>query len=212
MSLAPRRLLPARPAATVWVAAIVLWPALSLAAVASRPRRGDDTALSPRTVVAHLLRALPAGAHDVRINALYGSGHSGTWEFVAHLTWRDSSRTLAGGRTELPRAAGQFLLPTALPHSRLLSEHALGWTPDRLAEAARRMPAAAPLAMIELASPATGEPLSLTRCWRRNRADYCVGAEGDVPSPAALQDDPGMGPLSVRRSSPARAASSTRPA
>lgn len=106
--------------------------------------------LVPATVVDHVLRQLPADSRNIHFNGLYGSGHTGAWEFVAHLTWRDGMGRLHGGRVNLPETAGQAPLNSSFGLTRLQQEERIGWKPNTLARILRQLPQGeAPLALVE---------------------------------------------------------------
>lgn len=84
------------------------------------------------TIAHHLAAAAPPGARDLRISGIYGSGHRGTWQFTAFITWRDDNGTIQGGGTELPQNGGQPPIDLAFSPQRLATEHALGWSQTRV--------------------------------------------------------------------------------
>jgi hypothetical protein len=130
---APPRRLALGSAAVSSICGIVL---LVAGPTASAPL---PSGLVPATVVGHALRQLPAEARNVRFNGLYGSGHAGAWEFVAHLTWRDAAGALRGGQIHLPETAGQAPFATIFDISRLDFEEQIGWQPSALSRSLRRL-------------------------------------------------------------------------
>ena len=145
------------------------------------PLRG----LVPATVVDHALRELPIDARNVRFNGLYGSGHAGVWEFVAHLTWRDSTGALQGGRVHLPETAGQHPLETEFDVARLQHEERISWAPGDIARTLRRIEEVdAPLALVEFVPDYGVRPAPVVAC-RAERAgpSRCVSYQrGDPPA------------------------------
>lgn len=133
--------------------------------------------LLPATVVDHVLRQLPAEARNVRFNGLYGSGHAGAWEFVAHLTWRDVSGQIRGGRIHLPETAGQLPFDTTFDVDRLATEEKIGWPSRRLLAVLRPLERIdAPLALLEFV-PDTGlRPAPIVTCYaERVGPGRCIG-------------------------------------
>jgi hypothetical protein len=88
----------------------------------------SDSGLSPRTIAQHLANTAPAGANEVRISGVYGSGHRGTWQFTGFVTWLDRTGTVQGGGTELPQNGGQPAIDLDFTADRLATEHRIGWT------------------------------------------------------------------------------------
>ncbi|HEV2889178.1 MAG TPA: hypothetical protein VGX28_02280 [Frankiaceae bacterium] len=125
---------------------------LSGASVVAVPEALRSDGLTARTVARLLADAVPDDAEDVRVNGVYGSAHEGTWQFVAHLTWRGPDGAVHGGGTELPQNGGQPPLPSELSQERLDEEHRIGWTMATLHRALRDIDiGGADLAMLELA-------------------------------------------------------------
>lgn len=121
--------------------------------------------LVPATVVDHVLRQLPADAENVRFNGLYGSGHAGVWEFVAHLTWRDKGGALRGGKAHLPETAGQPPLESSFDTTRLEHEERIGWVPNDLSLVLRRLvDTDAPLVLVEFVPDLGLRPAPLVMC------------------------------------------------
>lgn len=126
--------------------------ALSGASVVAVPNALRSDGLTARTVARLLANAVPDDAEDVRVNGVYGSAHEGTWQFVAHLTWRGPDGVVHGGGTELPQNGGQPPVPSELSQERLEEEHRIGWTIPTLRRALGRVDiGGADLAMVELA-------------------------------------------------------------
>lgn len=163
----------------------------------------EPSALSPYSVAAYLTRVAPAGARDVRVNGLYGSGHGGAWQFVAHVTWRDSSGEIAGGTTNLPILAGGSALASAFDVERLKQEHTIGWSVEAIDSVLDTFDDVdASLALIEFEP--TGHDAVITQCAAtRSGTGSCqtLGRNARVLSRASaeLTDDPLAGPLAVQR-------------
>lgn len=196
-----------RPSVPRWV--VASW-ALSLvvgaAAVGSvlAAPGPQPQALSLRTVSRYLRRVVPDDAVEVRVNGIYGSGHSGAWQFVAHLSWRREDGSLAGGKTELPVFAGADPLDSPVDPSRIPTEHAIGWTLDQLRDVLGQVGAGDdPLAMVELEITAVRDSLVACRATHLGEPAACVEANRsrqvlnrfEVP----LSDDRLAGALSVQR-------------
>lgn len=140
---------------------------------------GADVGLTPATLPLHLRQAAPPDARDVRVNGVYGSGRSGAWQFIAHLTWRLPDGSIGGGLVSLPEGAGDPAALSPFAAQRLAAEERLGWPLSELAAATARLPdKAAWAAMLELAIPAAGESTvtfcaadrhALARCRSRYR-------------------------------------------
>lgn len=161
--------------------------------------------LGPQTVVEQLLRAVPRGASDVRVNGLYGSLVAGSWDFVADLVWRGPGGALHAGSTALPDNAGAGLVAAAWPASRLAVEDRLGWPAGVLAaRLAGVAGSAVDVALVDF-SPVAGRPVRLAWCTARASAagrGSCasVDAAGGTARRwlAPLVVTPGGGPLAVR--------------
>lgn len=94
---------------------------------------------------------VPAAREDFRVNGIYGSGHSGAWQFVAHVTWRRADGTIDGGVTNLPVLADSPPWESPVDPSTFPHEHEIGWTIDQLADVLRHVgDVDADLAMVEL--------------------------------------------------------------
>lgn len=148
MKPAPR---PVRPPAKMFAIATGV-VTLSGASVVAVPDALRSDGLTARTVAGLLADAVPDDAEDVRVNGVYGSAHEGTWQFVAHLTWRGPDGAVHGGGTELPQNGGQPPKPSELTQERLNEEHRIGWTIPTLRRALGGVDIGdADLAMVELA-------------------------------------------------------------
>lgn len=125
---------------------------LSGASVVGVPDALRSDGLTARTIARLLVAAAPDDAADIRVNNVYGSAHEGTWQFIAHLTWRGTDGSVHGGATELPQNGGQPPIPSELTQDRLEQEHRIGWTVSRVRSALRSVDIGdARLAMLELA-------------------------------------------------------------
>lgn len=148
MTPLPRPVRP--PARMLAVAASVV--TLSGASVVGVPDALRSDGLTARTIARLLVAAAPDNATDIRVNNVYGSAHEGTWQFIAHLTWRGTDGSVHGGATELPQNGGQPPLPSDLSQDRLEQEHRIGWTVSRVRNALSGVDIGdASLAMLELA-------------------------------------------------------------
>jgi hypothetical protein len=163
----------------------------------------EPAELSPYSLAAYLQRVAGPGARDVRVNGFYGSGHSGAWQFVAHLTWRDATGAVRGGTTNLPQLAGSEALISAAEPDRLTREQAHGWTLNAVDDVLDRLDAVSSrLAMVELEIDSSGHgdvlfcraPASHARCETRSSSGHRVAAFR-----ARLVDEPLSGALSVHR-------------
>ena len=105
MTPAARRPGVPRAIAATWALSALLG-GIAVGVAAARPKPQPRT-LSPRTVARYLTDIAPAARADVRVNGIYGSGHAGAWQFVAHVTWRTADGTIDGGVTNLPILAGE---------------------------------------------------------------------------------------------------------
>lgn len=166
---------------------------------------GAPPANSPTELTAALLSAVPLDGTDPRISGVYGSGHHGTWQFTAFITWRTSSGDVQGGRVDLPTDDGHATSPTDLGYDddRLHREHDIGWTSQRLGDTLGQVPAEDALAMLELQIPDSGTA-TFTACAARNTVEpaTCESAtDGQAPQRvrSALIDQPGNGAIAVQR-------------
>jgi hypothetical protein len=182
-----------------WAASVVAGATLlALPALASNP-----TGLSPQTVDRFLARAAGPGAHEIRVNGLYGSGHDGAWQFVAHLTWRTTRGQLVGGTTALPQRAGAPPFNSAFGSLRLAEEEDRGWSLSDFRAAARdlrQQSASVQMMSLEIPSGSAGQ-LTVCRAIAGSRA-ACVVRErtGHTATFADdLVDQPELDALSVQR-------------
>jgi hypothetical protein len=200
---------PSRPPGRLFTVATSVAALAGAALVAGFATGGTQApaGLTPATVADQLSRIVPDAASGVRVNNVYGSGHGGAWQFVAHLSWHGRDGSLHGGAAVLPRRAGQLPLDTRFPASQLAVEEKIGWTLDELSAATNDLPSTtAPLAMLEYApTPETHDALTYcrasgadvtARCVRRDDAGDRTGAFTD-----RLTDDPSRDELSVQRAS-----------
>jgi hypothetical protein len=178
---------------------------ISGAALVGIPDAAVPSGLTAQTVDRYLADAVPPNVHDIRVNGVYGSAHKGTWQFVAHVTWRGADGEIDGGSTELPQNGGQALVPTELTQSQLDSEERMGWTFDQLERALRHVDVdGAALAMVDLEITAA-HGATLVACWApaievtARCAQY--DASGDVTRHFAdrLTDEPALNGISVQR-------------
>lgn len=190
-----------------WLVSVLAGAALLIGAGGGAgPRPG--TALDPATLVGYLQRSAPPDAAALRINAAYGSGHGGAWQFVAHLSWLAADGSVHGGTVELPQQGGGVTEdPPGTPALR--DEQRLGWTPAELSGALRMgggttrgrgMPQA--LAMLELEIGAShsglvgchGRAADAAACAEHIRSGKQIRTFSD-----RLLDHASAGPLSVQR-------------
>jgi hypothetical protein len=189
----------------------------ALVALGPHPPRPEPHTLSPYSVAAFLRTAAGPDARAIRVNGLYGSGHHGAWQFVAHLTWTTPDGHTMGGTTTLPQLAGHTALDSTFDRPRLEVEEHLGWTLDTLAAVLDSLPGTdAPLAMVELNIPTaespetavaskTGEGI-VTFCHdEATRAAVCLTRSEHTKRPRTfadeLTDQPLLDALSVQRTS-----------
>lgn len=173
MTPAARRPGVPRPIATVWALSTLLG-GIAVGVAAARPAPQPRT-LSPRTVARYLAEIAPAQRHDVRVNGLYGSGHDGAWQFVAHLTWRTPDGTIDGGVTNLPILAGTEPLDSPVDTSRFAGEHDTGWTLDELHAVLARLDGMDDdLALVELEVSASRDSVVACRARRGEPVGRCV--------------------------------------
>lgn len=155
---------------------------LSGASVVAMPDALRSDGLTARTIARLLADAVPDDAEDVRVNGVYGSAHEGTWQFVAHLTWRGPDGTVHGGGTELPQNGGQPPVPSELTQEQLDAEHRIGWTIARLRRALGGVDVTgADLAMLELAIEPDVSPTVVV----------CAAGSAGVPAACTERDDGG---------------------
>jgi hypothetical protein len=155
---------------------------LSGASVIGVPDALRSDGLTARTIARLLATAAPDDATDVRVNGVYGSAHEGTWQFVAHMTWRGTDGVVGGGTTELPQHGGQPPIPSELTPERLEQEHRLGWTVNRLRRSLRDVAIGdGGVAMLELAITDGARPTVVV----------CVAARADDSAACTERDDRG---------------------
>lgn len=203
MKAAPRPVRP--PSRMLAVAAGAV--AISGGTLVGIPDALQQDGLTARTIASLLSDAVPPGVHDVRVNGVYGSAHSGTWQFVASLTWRAADDSIHGGTTELPQHGGQPPIASDLSPERLEHEHRIGWSIARLRHAMRRMDVGdARLAMVELAITAK-EGETVVACSTRGIDASAACAEYDASGDVTrrftdrLVDVYGLDAVSVQRES-----------
>lgn len=162
-----------RAIAVVWALSVLLG-GTAVGVAAARPEPQPRT-LSPRTVARYLAGIAPAGRDDVRVNGIYGSGHAGAWQFVAHLTWRTADGSIDGGVTNLPILAGEPPWTSPVDPSTFSHEHEIGWTLDQVADVlARAEGADDDLAMVELEVTATRDSVVACHGRRADQVGRCV--------------------------------------
>jgi hypothetical protein len=144
-----------------WALSVLLGGALLL----TEPAHSDEPAgLAPATMARYLSDAAGADARDIRVNGLYGSGHAGAWQFVAHITWLDEAGNIHGGTVTLPQQAGQPAVRSDFDEKRLRAEAEIGWSLSELADRADRLEGTADrLSLLELEIP-VGVSGTLTSC------------------------------------------------
>lgn len=182
-----------RAIAVVWALSVLLG-GTAVGVAAARPEPQPRT-LGPRTVARYLAEIAPAGRDDVRVNGIYGSGHAGAWQFVAHLTWRTADGTIDGGVTNLPILAGEPPWTSPVDPSTFPHEHEIGWTLDQVAGVlSRAEDADDDLAMVELEVTATRDSVVACHSHRGDRIGRCVerdrGGDRLRQFDAPLTDDP----------------------
>lgn len=197
---ARRRAVP-RAVVLSWVLSTLLGGSVVAATVAGSA--AQPRTLSPTTLAGYLAEVAPARADDVRVNGVYGSGHSGAWQFVAHLTWRDED-VIRGGVTNLPALAGGAAVDSPVDESSLAAEHEIGWTLRQLNAVLSRLEGTDDaLAMLELEITTTRDSFIACHSARRASTGYCTEHQrtGDVIRrfSAALSDEPSGDAHSVRR-------------
>ena len=180
---------------------------ISAAALVGAPDAATPSGLNAQTVARALADSVPPNARDVRVNGVYGSAHKGTWQFVAHMTWRGADGVIHGGSTELPQNGGQKLVSSELTQDQLDSEEQMGWTIDRLEHATRNIDlGSTTLAMVDLEITAeSGSTLVACTASAADVAARCAeyNAAGDVSRRFAdrLLDEPALNAISVQRES-----------
>lgn len=218
---APRPSRPPRTVVVCWAMAVAAGAALIGLAGAHHlgsSADGRTVGLAPSTVAGYLTAAAGPDASDIRINGVFGSGHDGAWQFVAHLSWRDGAGRLESATTQLPQQAGTHTPDPSLTAGRLADEQRIGWTPTQLntALAADRNLDRARLASLELQTADTDS--ALTTCTAPtavSQSAATAAGPGGAAEPAVcaaqrldgsrstfadvLRDSPAGGPLSVQR-------------
>lgn len=180
---------------------------ISGAALVGVPDAAVESGLTARTVARALGDAVPPNAHDVRVNGVYGSEHKGTWQFVAHMTWRGADGVVHGGSTELPQNGGQKLVASELTQEQLNREEQMGWTIDQLAHALRNIDVdGATLAMVDL-EITVEHGTTLVACTAAAAAGAAACAQYDASGDVSrnfrdrLLDEPELNAISVQRAS-----------
>ncbi len=155
--------------------------------------------LLPTTLSSSLQSVLPTGAQGARVSGAYGSGHRGSWQFTAYLTWTDADGTPAGGRVDLPAAGDTAPTDTGLTPQRLREEQAIGWTFTQLDRASARVDQQARLAMLELEIQPDGTASYVTCAAGAPKDGRCTRSDGMTSTTFAsrLADDPAAGALAV---------------
>ena len=200
MSPAPRPVSPPKAVVGCWAVSVAAGVYLVITPTGSTR---EPSALSPYSVAAYLREVAPDDARDVRVNGLYGSGHGGAWQFIAHLTWREPEGEIAGGTTNLPILAGGNSIQSSFDAERLDHEHAIAWSLDDLDSVLDSFDDVdAPLAMVEFEP--TGTSAVITHCGGdRTEPAACEvrQRDGDVVSRERIEltDEPLQGPLAVQR-------------
>lgn len=152
---------PGRTVRASWLVG-TLAGALALAPSPFAGRTPDG--LTPRTLSAALAAVVPAGATDPRVSGVYGSGHRGSWQFIAFLTWRTPGGQVAGGSTDLPALGTSAPVDLELDAAKLDLEHSRGYPLQTLDEQLARLDTdRAALALVELETP-DGAEATLTAC------------------------------------------------
>jgi hypothetical protein len=162
-----------RAVAAAWALSALLG-GTAVGVVATRPEPQPRT-LSPRTAARYLAEIVPAPRADVRVNGIYGSGHTGAWQFVAHVTWRTADGTIDGGVTDLPILAGGDPLDSPVDPATFPHEHEIGWTLDQLDAVLRHVgDVDADLAMVELEVTATRDTVIACHSRRGEALGHCT--------------------------------------
>jgi hypothetical protein len=173
MTPAARRPGVPRAIAVTWALSALLG-GVTVGVAAARPEPQPRT-LSPRTVTRYLAEITPAARDDVRVNGIYGSGHKGAWQFVAHVTWRTADGAIDGGVTNLPILAGEPPWASPVDSSRFPDEHGIGWTLDDLASVLARVESTDDhLALVELEVTATRDSVIACHAARADALGRCI--------------------------------------
>jgi hypothetical protein len=184
-----------------WAASLLAGAAL-LAGAGTGGASPQAGVFGPATLVGYLHRSLPPTARELRVNGVYGSGHAGAWQFVAHLSWLAADGTVHGGALQLPEQAGAAVAEDAPGSATLVHEQRIGWTPAQLSGVlgAASGPAA-PLALLEL--EITDGDSGLVSCRGRGAsascAQYAVTGRRVRTFSDTFVDQSAAGPLSVQR-------------
>lgn len=218
----PRPARPPRPVIACWAFGLAAGAVLiGLTGAHHLTGPGGQTAgLAPSTLARYLQAAAPPGASDVRINGVYGSGHAGAWQFVAHLSWRTPSGQLQSATTQLPQQAGTSTPDPSLAGARLADEQRIGWTPAQLQAALAADPSLDSAVLGSLELQTADADSTLTTCTPiggpvppvsgaagdgalgAGQASSCVTQRPDGSRSRfadVLRDSPAGGPLSVQR-------------
>lgn len=163
------------------------------------PLEPQADGLLPSTLSAALQSVLPPGAQGARVSGAYGSGHRGSWQFTAYLTWTDADGAPAGGRVDLPAQGAAAPSDTGLSPQRLRDEQAVGWTFTQLDRASTQVDQQARLAMLELQISPDGTTSYVTCAASASPAGSCTTTDGKTTTAFAGQlfDDPASGALAV---------------
>jgi hypothetical protein len=203
MRPAPRPVRPPNRLLSIAAAVVTL---SGVALFAGAPSASSDSGLSPRTIARHLANTAPAGANDVRISGVYGSGHRGTWQFTGFVTWLDPAGTIQGGGTELPQNGGQPAIDLQFTAEQLATEHRIGWTAGQVEQALsgfRDLDAS--LAMVDISI--TDESSTVVGCAATSTDVTARCAQFDSRGPVVRQftdrlvEIPGTDAISVQRAS-----------
>lgn len=211
MTFLPRPFATPRIVISSWLVFVLTGAAL----VAQAAWEPELSALQPATLDRYLARVAAPDARDIRVNGVYGSGHGGAWQFVAHVTWRTAAGRVEGGNTTLPQRAGSPAVTSDFGPTRLQDEEDRGWSLSDLRTTLRDLPGVGdPLAMLALEIP-TGETGTVVSCRAaeagpadcatRTRTGH-VSRFGD-----GLTNRPELDALSVQRDSAPVTASVGRP-
>lgn len=197
----PRNLHPPLWAKAGWAAGVLLGAiAIFFTGTSSQ---AQPRALSLATLSTYLARVAGSDAHDIRVNGVYGSAHDGAWQFVAHLTWRDTAGGIHGGTTDLPTLAGAATMPSEFGATRLTVEEGIGWplpTLDAVLSHLQHTDAALALVDLEI----TAETATVTACTAGvDGQGGCrvLDEHGRVTRTYedTFTDEPTAGPLAVQR-------------
>lgn len=199
MTPLPRPAVAPRLVVGCWALSVLSGAAL----LAPHALSSTSSALEPATLDRYLARSAPPGSRDIRVNGVYGSGHGGAWQFVAHLTWRGVDGRVGGGTTTLPQRAGAPAAASDFDQTRLVAEESQGWTLSEIRRALGRVARTSDqFSMLSLEIPA-GEPGRLTACHASDpRKASCTAQTRSGPVSTfsdTLTDQPALAALSVQR-------------